>query len=69
MVAACHIDADGKVSPGFRPMWMVPTGQPQPHGADETGRAVAAYVEDISRRAGFKTAFEWDGDRVVFGPA
>jgi poly-gamma-glutamate capsule biosynthesis protein CapA/YwtB (metallophosphatase superfamily) len=69
MVAACHIGDDGVLSPGFRPFWMLPTGQPQPQGDDERGRAVADYIADISRRAGFRTAFEWDGDRVVFGAA
>ena len=69
MIAACHIAGDGTVSPGFRPLWMLPTGQPQPHGDDDRGRAVAAYVESISRAAGFRTAFAWDGDRVVFGAA
>lgn len=69
MVAACHIAEDGTISPGFRPFWMLPTGQPQPLGNDVQGRAVADYIADITRRAGFKTRFEWDGDRVVFAAA
>lgn len=69
MVAACHIAEDGTISPGFRPFWMLPTGQPQPLGDDAQGRAVADYIADITRRAGFRTAFQWDGDRVVFGAA
>ena len=69
MVAACHIADDGTISPGFRPFWMLPTGQPQPLGNDAQGRAVADYIADITRRAGFKTRFEWDGDRVVFAAA
>jgi len=69
MIAACHIAEDGTISPGFRPFWMLPTGQPQPLGDDTQGRAVADYIADITRRAGFKTRFEWDGDRVVFAAA
>jgi poly-gamma-glutamate synthesis protein (capsule biosynthesis protein) len=69
MVAACHIEETGAISPGFRPLWILPSGQPQPHGDDERGRAVADYIIDITRRAGFKTEFAWDGDRVVFGAA
>ena len=69
MVAACHIGVDGSLSPGFRPIWMAPTGQPQPLDDDEKGRAVADYVADISRKAGLKTDFTWDGERVVFAAA
>jgi poly-gamma-glutamate capsule biosynthesis protein CapA/YwtB (metallophosphatase superfamily) len=69
MVAACHIEADGTISAGFRPLWMLPTGQPQPLGDDEQGRAVADYIADITRKAGFKTDFHWDGDRVVVTPS
>jgi poly-gamma-glutamate synthesis protein (capsule biosynthesis protein) len=69
MVAACHIDQDGRISAGFRPFWMLPSGQPQPLGDDDQGREVADYIIDITRRAGLKTAFEWEGDRVVFDAA
>jgi poly-gamma-glutamate capsule biosynthesis protein CapA/YwtB (metallophosphatase superfamily) len=66
MVAACHIGADGAISPGFRPIWMTPTGQPEALGDDARGRAVAGYVAEISRKAGLKTDFAWDRQRVVF---
>lgn len=69
MVAACHIDHQGRISAGFKPFWMLPSGQPQPLGDDDQGRAVADYIIDITRRAGLKTAFEWQGDRVVFDAA
>ncbi len=69
MIAACHIAEDGAISPGFRPFWMLPTGQPQPLGNDRHGQAVVDYIADITRRAGFRTRFEWDGDRVVFAAA
>jgi poly-gamma-glutamate synthesis protein (capsule biosynthesis protein) len=69
MIATCHIDQDGAISPGFRPFWMLPTGQPQPLGDDPQGREVVDYIVDITRRAGFKTRFQWDGDRVVFAAA
>jgi hypothetical protein len=44
----------------------MPTGQPEPLGDDQRGRAVADYVAQISRQAGFKTDFHWDGERVTF---
>jgi poly-gamma-glutamate synthesis protein (capsule biosynthesis protein) len=69
MVAACHIDANGAISPGFRPIWMTPAGQPEPLGDDARGRAVADYVASISHKAGLKTEFAWEGDRVVFKSA
>ena len=69
MVAACHIAADGTISAGFRPFWMLPGGQPQPLGHDDKGREVADYIIGITRKAGFKTQFAWDGDRVVFDAA
>jgi len=69
MVAACHIGVDGTISAGFRPFWMLPGGQPQPLGDDAKGREVADYIIGITKKAGFKTAFEWHGDRVVFDAA
>ncbi|WP_369061874.1 CapA family protein [Caulobacter sp. 73W] len=69
IVADCRWDADGNFTPGFKPLWMEPTGQPRPLGDDEDGRRVAAYVEKISRAAGLDTRFWWDGDRVVFAQA
>lgn len=69
IVADCRWDAGGNFTPGFKPLWMEPTGQPRPLGDDEDGRRVAAYVEKISRAAGLDTRFWWDGDRVVFAQA
>ena len=66
MVADCRIGTDGKVSPGFRPCWIMPSGAPEVLGPGERGQAVVDYIADISRRAGLKTEFAWDGDRVVF---
>ena len=66
MIADCRLDG-GTISPGFIPCWMLPTGQPEPLGRTARGQAVADYVIDITRKAGLKTEFAWDGDRVVFG--
>ncbi len=65
MIADCRL-IDGTLSAGFAPCWILPTGQPEPLGRDARGQAVLDYVIDISRRAGLKTQFDWDGDRVVF---
>jgi hypothetical protein len=64
MIAVCDVGEDGAVRPGFIPCWMTPGGAPKPLGDDAEGRAVALYVEDISRRAGLKTQFTWDGGQV-----
>ena len=66
VIADYRIDGSA-ISPGFIPCWILPTGQPEPLGRDARGQAVMDYVVDITRRAGLKTAFDWDGDRVVFG--
>jgi poly-gamma-glutamate capsule biosynthesis protein CapA/YwtB (metallophosphatase superfamily) len=65
VIADCRF-ADGRLSAGFLPCWILPTGQPEVLGRDARGTAVRDYVVDITRRAGLKTAFDWDGDRVVF---
>lgn len=65
LIADCKVGALGHVDAGYLPCWILPTGQPEPHGRDARGQAVFDYVADISRRAGFNTQFEWHGDRVL----
>lgn len=65
MIADCRVDAYGKVSPGFRPCWIRPNGQPEVLGNDERGRAVVDYIIKITREAGLKAEFEWDAERIV----
>jgi poly-gamma-glutamate capsule biosynthesis protein CapA/YwtB (metallophosphatase superfamily) len=65
MIADCRIGADGTLSAGFRPCWIMSTGQPQVLENSEQGRAVAGYIENISKEAGMHTNFNWEGDRVV----
>jgi len=67
LIADCRVDASGRISPGFLPCWIRPTGQPEIHGRDDIGQTVFDYVVNISRRAGFSTEFAWEGDRVVVG--
>jgi poly-gamma-glutamate synthesis protein (capsule biosynthesis protein) len=69
MIAVCDVGADGAVSAGFIPCWMEPSGAPRPLARNAQGEAVARYVEDISARAGLKTALAWDDGRVVFSEA
>ncbi|GAA3594815.1 hypothetical protein GCM10022419_092580 [Nonomuraea rosea] len=64
-IAVCRFDRDGLVSAGFVPCWIDDAGRPVPLGDGEEGRRVAAYIEDISRRAGLGTEFGWEGDEVV----
>ncbi|WP_026354407.1 CapA family protein [Massilia niastensis] len=65
MIADFRIDAEGKVSAGFRPVWIRASGQPEVLGDCERGRAVADYIAKITVDAGMKASFAWDGERVV----
>jgi hypothetical protein len=68
-IAVCRFADDGTVQAGFRPCWIDDDARPVPLGDDDRGRAVAGYVEDITRRAGLDTTFTWSGDEVlVTGP-
>jgi poly-gamma-glutamate capsule biosynthesis protein CapA/YwtB (metallophosphatase superfamily) len=64
MIAVCEIAADGVHKAGFIPCWVNPKGQPEICGDDERGRAVASYVEHITRKAALRANFEWDGGWV-----
>lgn len=67
IVADCIFGADGTLSPGFSPLWMQPNAAPLPLGRSAKGQEVVDYVARITREAGLKAEFAWDGDRVVFG--
>ncbi len=67
LIADCRIAADGSISPGFLPCWIQPSGAPEVLGRGERGQGVMDYVVQITRDAGLKCDFAWDGDRVVFG--
>lgn len=68
MIADCRIDADGRVSAGFRPCWIGQDGAPQVLGQGAQGQAVVDYLAGIGRAAGMDTAFRWDGGRVLVTP-
>lgn len=67
IVADCIVGADGALSPGLSPFWMQPNAAPMPLGRSPKGHEVVDYVARITREAGLKAEFAWDGDRVVFG--
>lgn len=70
IIATMTFDDGRLAAAGFIPCWIDQHGIPHPHGDDETGRRVAAYVEKISRAVGFDTGFEWkDGKVQVLPPA
>jgi poly-gamma-glutamate capsule biosynthesis protein CapA/YwtB (metallophosphatase superfamily) len=58
MIAVCEISADGLRKAGFIPCWVNPMGQPEVCGESDRGRAVASYVEEITRKAGLPANFE-----------
>lgn len=45
------------------------SGIPYVHGHDETGEEILSFMKDITQKAGFATAFKWDGGEVVLGEA
>lgn len=64
MIGVCEFSAGGACKAGFIPCWVNPKGQPEVCGDDERGRAVASYIEQITRKAGLSTRFEWDAGSV-----
>lgn len=66
MIAICEIGAEGVRKAGFIPCRVNPKGQPEVCGDDARGRAVASYVEQITRKASLHADFEWDGGLVRF---
>jgi poly-gamma-glutamate synthesis protein (capsule biosynthesis protein) len=66
MIAVCDVDSGGVRRAGFVPCWILPSGAPEPLGDDERGRAVAGYLEEITRRAGLQCGFRWDQGIVWF---
>ena len=66
MIAVCEISAGSVCKAGFIPCWVNAKGQPEICGNDMRGRAVASYVEQITKKASLRTHFEWDGNWVRF---
>jgi poly-gamma-glutamate synthesis protein (capsule biosynthesis protein) len=66
IIAFCEVDRQGVQAAGFRPCFVNKHSQPEVLGDDHCGHAVAAYVRDITVRAGLNALFEWEGDRVLF---
>ena len=65
MLARVEIDAHGALVAGFVPFTINRQSQPEPVARDERGEQVLAYVEQITRTAGFATRFEWCNNHVV----
>jgi len=66
MIAVCEVDSGGVRKAGFIPCWINPKGQPEVCGNDARGRAVASYLEQITRKASLNAEFEWEGNLVRF---
>lgn len=67
-IATCDVGADGVEWMGFMPCRIDDEARPVPVPWDDGGADVAAYVEDISERAGLRLHLERDGDRVGVAP-
>lgn len=63
-IAVIEVSDAGKVQAGLIPCWIDDEARPVPHGNDETGRRVAAYIENITREAELDTVFEWSDGMV-----
>lgn len=66
MIAVCEVGAGGVRKAGFIPCLVNRKGQPEICGDDARGRAVAAYVDQISKKAGLHADFEYEGGWVRF---
>lgn len=63
--AIAVLDVDGgAVRPALIPCWIDGEARPVPLTSPDAGADVVSYIEDISRRAGLGTRFQWD-DGVV----
>jgi poly-gamma-glutamate synthesis protein (capsule biosynthesis protein) len=68
IVAKCVVDGRGAVEARFLPAFVDKTYQPVLLGRDERGQQVFEYVARISREAGLRADFAWDGDEVIVRP-
>jgi len=66
MIAVCDVDTGGVRRAGFIPCHIQPSGAPEPLAEDERGRAVAAYLEDITARSELRCRFWWNDGMVWF---
>lgn len=66
IIAYCDCDETGVLEAGFLPCFVNRHSQPEVLPRNDRGRAVAAYVEDITRRAELNARFEWVDNRVRF---
>lgn len=63
-IALCEVGPGGVAWAGFVPCRIDADARPVPMRWDDGGAEVAAYVQDISERAGLRTRIERDGDRA-----
>jgi poly-gamma-glutamate capsule biosynthesis protein CapA/YwtB (metallophosphatase superfamily) len=68
MLAKFVVDGNGAPQVTFLPCWINRRSQPEVVGRDERGEQVLAYVDQITRQAGFHTRLEWRGDEVAILP-
>ena len=68
IIAKCVVDGRGGVEARYLPAYVNKRYQPEVLVRDERGEQVFSYVERISREAGLRASFAWDGDEVVVRP-
>lgn len=64
-IAWCSFEGGELAGAALRPCWIDDDARPVPLVDEEAARPVVDYIADISRRAGFTTAFTWADDRVL----
>jgi poly-gamma-glutamate synthesis protein (capsule biosynthesis protein) len=65
IIAEFKFDKKGVTRAGFIPLWIKPSGEPEPLGPGERGEQVLDYMKAITEKAGFATQFRWQDDRVI----
>lgn len=65
MAARCIVE-DGQITQ-YRivPLVVEKSGIPYPHGDDEKGRSMLAYLQKVTADEGLDTTYEWDGDELI----
>jgi Bacterial capsule synthesis protein PGA_cap len=65
IIAEFKFNKHGVTSAGFIPLWIRPSGEPEPLGPGERGEQVLDYMKAITAKAGFATQFRWQEGRVI----
>jgi poly-gamma-glutamate synthesis protein (capsule biosynthesis protein) len=65
LIAKCEVKSGKLASIGFLPCIVNKQGQPEIVKHDSQGKRVFGYMSKITKGAGLKTVYKWDGDEIL----